>query len=405
MANVLYSRDLGEMLNSNDGINDPALQRVLQRMGVTFYFPDTTVDNSNVLQPWQLEANRQVAERYKGTELRVSSGAANEQISQLFKGDQKLYEETQADDGPHPGLFGNLVQAFIAAGFAAAGADIAGLINLGGSVAGAAGAPAVGEAALAGASGAAETAGAFTLPVSSGGVGEAAGWNALQSAGVASTAAVPASSAMTGAGTVAGGTGLAAPGAAATGGIDYSLASGAVAGAPTVAGAAGTGGVLGTGLTAGQLATGIGAAGQVVGAVQGLNAAADLKSAGASADAFQPYRAGYAKMLSDLMADPSSVTKLPGYEFGLQESNRVLEQNLAKQGLTGSGTAAKALTWNASDYAGKQYQQYVQTLAGLGGANINNVATGIAAQSAGASTEANVINSLAKLIPALIKGN
>lgn len=201
--------------------------------------------------------------------------------------------------------------------------------------------------------------------------------------------------------------GLSAVSAAGLGGTALAGGLGAAAGG-VAAGKGLTGTInslLGTSLTGTQMGSIASGIGQLAGGIKGFGDGSDLIEAGQNADAFQPYRAGYAKMLADLMRDPSSVTSLPGYEFGLLESEKALTRNLASQGLTGSGTAAKAIPYNASDYAGKYYQQQIQTLAGLAGANMNNVGTGLAAQSAGMSAQNNSLNALFKLIPAFFQGD
>lgn len=81
------------------------------------------------------------------------------------------------------------------------------------------------------------------------------------------------------------------------------------------------------------------------------------------ADPFGPYRSGYAQQLQGLMNDPSGVTKLPGYEAGLQ----AVQRSMAAQGYNGSGNMMAAL----SKYGGDFYNNAVSQLSGLAGANIN----------------------------------
>lgn len=337
------------------------------------------------------------------SELQLTGGAAQnaagEQIYQqsVLGADGSVLSSVDSaweDPGNFEKAMPYLMAAVLGAGFVAAAGG-----------AGAAGAGAAGSSAGAGTAGVAGAGGAFTLPVSAGAVGPvgSAGWSSLGATAV-------------GGGAAAGGAGLAAGGGSGLGGSAAVAGNGLTAspgvwgagtGAAGSAGAlgsagaaaAGSTGLFGTGITAGQVASGLGVAGQLYSGIKGFGDAKDLTNAGKAADPFAPYRAGYAEMLQRLMQDPSSVTTLPGYQFGLDESNRVLTQNLASQGLTGSGTAAKAITHNATDYAGKFYQQQLQTLAGLGGANINNAGLSLQAQSAGSSLENQSINNLAKLIP------
>jgi hypothetical protein len=126
-----------------------------------------------------------------------------------------------------------------------------------------------------------------------------------------------------------------------------------------------------------------------------------LKSAGAAGDPFAQYRSGYAQQLQQLMANPSLVTSLPGYQFGMDQAQGALTKNLASQGLTGSGTAAQAITNQGQQYANQMYQQQLQTLSGLSGASINNAGVNLGAQASGMSLQNQGINNLVKAIPQL----
>ncbi len=101
--------------------------------------------------------------------------------------------------------------------------------------------------------------------------------------------------------------------------------------------------------------------------VYGLSESERLKklaqSAGQQADPFGPYRPQFAAQLSDLMKDPSSVTKYPGYDAGLQ----AVERKMASQGYNGSGNMMTAL----QKYGGDFFDQAVGRLSGLAGAGFN----------------------------------
>lgn len=83
-------------------------------------------------------------------------------------------------------------------------------------------------------------------------------------------------------------------------------------------------------------------------------------------DPFGPYRAGYAQQLQALQADPSSITKMPGYTAGLE----AVQRSMAAQGYTGSGNMMAALSKYGQDF----YQQQFSNLSSLAGAGVNPAA-------------------------------
>jgi len=89
---------------------------------------------------------------------------------------------------------------------------------------------------------------------------------------------------------------------------------------------------------------------------------ADLASkASERADPFGPYRAGYARQLAALSANPSLITKQPGYAAGLEAVRR----SLAAQGYQGSGNMMAALSQYGQKFLGDE-QNRLATLAGAG---------------------------------------
>lgn len=82
--------------------------------------------------------------------------------------------------------------------------------------------------------------------------------------------------------------------------------------------------------------------------------------------------------IQSLLADPSSLTKDPGYAFGLNQGQKTLANGAAARGMTYSGAQGKALQRYGQDYAGTKLDQSVNRLSSL--ANIGQ---------AGASTIAN----------------
>lgn len=75
----------------------------------------------------------------------------------------------------------------------------------------------------------------------------------------------------------------------------------------------------------------------------------------------------YVSKLNDLMANPASVSKLPGYQFQLDQGEDAIARTMAGSGFRGSGNEAAALTTFAQGTASSAYQQQEQMLAGLSG--------------------------------------
>ena len=82
--------------------------------------------------------------------------------------------------------------------------------------------------------------------------------------------------------------------------------------------------------------------------------------------------------IQGLLSDPSSLTKDPGYAFGLNQGQKTLANGAAARGMTYSGAQGKALQRYGQDYAGTKLDQSVNRLTSL--ANVGQ---------AGASTIAN----------------
>lgn len=107
----------------------------------------------------------------------------------------------------------------------------------------------------------------------------------------------------------------------------------------------------------------------------------------------------YNNLLQQLIADPSSVTKLPGYQFDLDQGSKAVAAGMGPSGLAGSGNEAAALTTFGQGLASSFYTQQANLLASLSGvtaasspAAATNAATG--AGVASSSTLSNLLNSL-----------
>jgi hypothetical protein len=94
------------------------------------------------------------------------------------------------------------------------------------------------------------------------------------------------------------------------------------------------------------------------------------KAAMGQQDPFGPYRKQSAEQLMALMADPSLITKDPGYDFQFNQGRQAVERTMSAQGFTGSGNESIALTQYGQDYAKSAYNDKIAFLAKLAGADI-----------------------------------
>lgn len=89
-----------------------------------------------------------------------------------------------------------------------------------------------------------------------------------------------------------------------------------------------------------------------------------------------PYRQAGTSALAGiqrLLKDPSSITAMPDYKFGLDQGTKALENSASARGMTYSGQQAKALTKYGNDYANSKLDSSYNRLAGIAG--IGQVAT------------------------------
>lgn len=92
-------------------------------------------------------------------------------------------------------------------------------------------------------------------------------------------------------------------------------------------------------------------------------------------------RDGALSKINGLLSNPQSVTNEPGYQFGLNQGVRAMDQSAASRGMRLSGQQAKALTQYGQDYAGTKLDQSLNRL--LQVANVGNMGTGSLNQQAG----------------------
>jgi hypothetical protein len=121
----------------------------------------------------------------------------------------------------------------------------------------------------------------------------------------------------------------------------------------------------------------IGGIGKVAG---GINALTTGKKVGQlQADPYAQYRGQAAAQLQNLLMNPQSVTQTPGYQFNLSQGLQGLQAQQAAQGRLVSGGALIQGQQYGQQLAGQTYQQQLQNLATLSGAN-QSPATGATSQ-------------------------
>ena len=106
---------------------------------------------------------------------------------------------------------------------------------------------------------------------------------------------------------------------------------------------------------------------------------------------------GALNQINRILADPSLITSMPGYEFGLEQGTQALERGAAARGRQLSGPQLNALQRFGQDYASTQMRNYLNPyflLAGLGSS-----ATGGTAQ-AGTQAAQGQSNALMAAMPA-----
>lgn len=125
---------------------------------------------------------------------------------------------------------------------------------------------------------------------------------------------------------------------------------------------------------------------------QQRNLAKDALKAG---DPFGPFRAQYAQKLMALMADPSSITKDPGYQFQFDQGKQAVTRGMAARGFLDSGNEGIALEQYGQNFAKSAYNDRLTQLAGLAGANISpNLAPGLSEYNSGLDTASASLASL-----------
>jgi len=113
---------------------------------------------------------------------------------------------------------------------------------------------------------------------------------------------------------------------------------------------------------------------------------------------FQPFIEGGTQANSNIMdmllkGDTSSFFQSPDYQFGLDEGNRQIKNNLAAGGLRNSTAALRNASKFSQDYASTRYQDFLNNLFGLSSqgtqsiGNLGNIGAGISGASTTASDQ------------------
>jgi hypothetical protein len=137
----------------------------------------------------------------------------------------------------------------------------------------------------------------------------------------------------------------------------------------------------------------LGNIGQIGGGLYGLYSANQMNKIAGGSDPWGKYRPEAAAMAANLMRDPSSLTKMPGYQAGLDAVMR----SMSAQGYQGSGNMMAAL----DKYGGDMYMQYLQMLAGLGGAGVNPLGAGQLRMGAQQDATSSVLSSIFPILKGL----
>ena len=129
----------------------------------------------------------------------------------------------------------------------------------------------------------------------------------------------------------------------------------------------------GVGTTLGDLAGYAKTGAQLIGGIGQLGQAGALLGGGQTkpgvADPYAQYRSQAAGQLQNLLADPSTITSTPGYQFNLQQYMQQLQAKQASQGSLVGGGALLQAGQMGQQYATSSLQQQQNLLATLSGAN------------------------------------
>lgn len=123
----------------------------------------------------------------------------------------------------------------------------------------------------------------------------------------------------------------------------------------------------------------VGGLAKMAGGVGAIQAGQQAGQYAKQADPFAQYRSGYAAQLSNLLANPQTITSTPGYQFNLGQGLQAMQAQQAAQGRLVSGGGLLQAQQFGQQYAQSNLQQQQALLAQLSGAT-QSPATGATAQ-------------------------
>jgi hypothetical protein len=107
----------------------------------------------------------------------------------------------------------------------------------------------------------------------------------------------------------------------------------------------------------------------------------------------------YAQQLQQLMANPQSVSSLPGYQFNFNQGAQAVQRQEGAAGFNGSGNEGIALTQYGQNYATSAYTTQEQMLSQLAGLTAPSSPSQLTGAAIGAN--ANSFNQLGTALSAL----
>lgn len=107
----------------------------------------------------------------------------------------------------------------------------------------------------------------------------------------------------------------------------------------------------------------------------------------------------YNNMLQQLIANPSSVSQLPGFQFDLSTGEKAVSDTMGASGFGGSGNEAAALTQFGQGLASSFYGQQTSLLASLSG--VTAPSSPASSYSAATGANANATSTISSLLNSL----
>jgi hypothetical protein len=98
---------------------------------------------------------------------------------------------------------------------------------------------------------------------------------------------------------------------------------------------------------------------------------------------------GFEQQLAQLIANPSSVSSLPGYQFQLSQGSEATARGMAAGGFLNSGNEATALTQYGQGLASSFYSQQTQLLSSLSGITAPSSPSQLGTSATGAQSSSN----------------